>query len=387
MIPKLKRYYLFAFIFITAGMILSVDAQSFEADFSGQLSAWTTQTRRQGQWENTTGLRYIPQLTVSQALTEESFVDAEVSINSFLLTRKNSDNKSYDAELYRALLRYATAQTETRVGLQKINFGPAQLLRSLMWFDRLDPTDPLQFTEGVYAARFKYNTLNNASFWLWCLYGNEDPKGYEWLPTTPEKPEYGGRIQYPVLGGELAVTVHTRKADGDEFFLKDFTENRYGLDGQWDIGIGVWFESVLIQQKFESIYTQIDVSEFLYDWTKMITIGADYTIGIGNGLYVLAEHMATVSSEKPMGWDSDQHVSAVLFRYPVGILDNFSAIGYYAWEQQAYGQYINWQRTYDKWVLSLGLFYYPEMAEGNAGFIQNAGMGGYGAQFMIIFNH
>ncbi|MBW1642388.1 MAG: hypothetical protein JRJ39_11180 [Deltaproteobacteria bacterium] len=387
MTHKVKQHYLKIFFFTGICIFFQNTAYALEAEFSGQVSGWTTETRRQGQWENTTGLRYIPQFTVSQALAEESFIDAEVSINSFLLTRKNSDHKSYDAELYRALLRYATAQTETRVGLQKINFGPAQLLRSLMWFDRMDPTDPTQFTEGVYAARFKYNTLNNASFWLWCLYGNKDPKGYEWLPTIPEKPEYGGRIQYPVLGGELAATVHTRKADGDEFFLKDYTENRYALDGQWDIGIGVWFESVLIEQKFESIYPQIDPSALPYGWTKMITIGADYTIGMGNGLYILAEHMATVVSEKPFGWNSDQHVSAVMFRYPVGILDSFFAIGYYAWETQAYGQYINWQRTYDKWVLSLGLFYYPETAEGNAGFIQNAGMGGYGAQFMIIFNH
>ena len=368
-------------------MILSGNAQSFETDFSGQLTGWTTQTRRQGHWENTTGLRYIPQLVLSQPLTETSFMDAEVSLNSYLLTRKNSDHKSYDVDLYRAMLRYATAQTETRVGLQKINFGPAKLLRPLMWFDRLDPTDPLQFTEGVYAARFKYNTLNNASFWLWCLYGNDDPKGYEWLPTIPEKPEYGGRVQYPVLGGELAATVHSRKADGKDFFLKDFTENRYALDGQWDLGIGVWFESVLIQQAFESIYPQIDEDVLPYDWTKMITIGADYTVGIGNGLYVLVEHMATVFSEKPMGWNSDEHVSAFMVSYPVGILDSFSAIGYYAWEPEAYGQSINWQRTYDKWVLSLGLFYYPETAGSNTGFIQNAGAGGYGAQVMIIFNH
>jgi hypothetical protein len=384
---KAKERYFKICLFIGIWILLQNSAFALEMEFSGQLTGWTTETRQQRHWENTTGVRYIPQFIISQALTEESFIDAEVSINSFLLSRKNNDDKSYDVELYRAILRYATAQTETRVGLQKINFGPAQLLRPLMWFDRLDPMDPLQLTEGVYAARFKYNTLNNASFWLWCLYGNEDPKGVELLPTTPEKPEYGGRVQYPVLGGELGASVHSRKADGTDFYLKDFTETRYALDGQWDIGVGVWFESVLIQQKYESIYSQIDESALPYDWTKMMTIGADYTVGIGNGIYVLAEHMVTTISKKPMGWDSDEHVSAFMLRYPVGILDNFSAIGYYSWGQQAYGQYINWQRAYDKWVFSLGLFYYPETDDGSAGFVQNAGAGGYGGQLMVIFNH
>lgn len=384
----MKYLYLLLGFFIGICIFYQDTASALEADFSGQISGWTTQTRSQGDWENTTGLRYIPEITVSRALTEASFIDAEVSVNSFIVSRKNSDDNYYDIDFYRAWLRYATAQTETRVGLQKINFGPALLLRSLMWFDRVDPTDPIQFTDGVYSARFKYNTLTNASFWLWCLYGNDEPKGYEVLPTVPDKPEFGGRIQYPVLNGELAATFHSRKADGKDFYLKDFTESRYALDGKWDIGIGVWFESVLMHQSYESRYSNVQESLFPYDWTKMITVGADYTFGIANGIYVMAEHMVTVNSEKPFSWNTDQHVSAYRVQYPVGILDSVSTIGYYAWEQHAYGQYVNWQRTYDRWVLSLGLFYYPEIEGGSsAGILQQSGVGGYGAQAMIIFNH
>jgi len=170
--------------------------------------------------------------------------------------------------------------------------------------------------------------------------------------------------------------------------VKDFTETRYALDGKWDIGIGFWFEAVLMKQKYESLYSFFDDSLLPYDWTKMVTVGADYTFDVGNGIYVLAEHMASASSEKAMGWDTDQHVSAYMVRYPVGILDSVSTIGYYVWEEKAYGQYVNWQRAYDKWVFSLGAFYYPEMeGGGSSGVFQNAGAGGYGMQFMIIFNH
>ena len=79
-------------------------AQALEADVNGQLSGWTTETRRQGHWENKTGVRYIPQLSVSQALTDESFIDAEISVNSFLVSRKNNDGKYVDIELYRAIV-------------------------------------------------------------------------------------------------------------------------------------------------------------------------------------------------------------------------------------------------------------------------------------------
>ncbi|MCP4665461.1 MAG: hypothetical protein GY849_03765, partial [Deltaproteobacteria bacterium] len=220
------------------------NAHALEWELSGQLSGWTGGSYNGDEsWENNSGLRYIPQLSVKQPLNEDSFIDAEISCNAFAATDETDEGEKYDLDLYRAKLRYATAQTETRIGLQKINFGPAQLLRPLMWFDRLNPTDPLKLTEGVYALRFRYDALNNAGFWLWVLYGNKDPKGYEALPTVSGKPEFGGRLQYPILGGELAGTCHFRRVDGDALFIRDYWEERLALDGQWDIGIGLWFEA------------------------------------------------------------------------------------------------------------------------------------------------
>ena len=189
-------------------------------------------------------------------------------------------------------------------------------MRSLRWFDRVDPRDPLQLTGGVYGLRFKYNALNNANFWLWCLYGNDDTKGYEVLPTSSDKPEFGGRLQYPALSGELAATFHTRNVDASQFNEEDFTENRFAIDGRWDMEIGFWIESVLQQQK----------ASFLpFEWTKTTTIGMDYTFGLGNGLYVLGEHMASVSSNKPLEWEDDKQISALYMNYPVGYFDTLMA--------------------------------------------------------------
>ena len=362
---------------IGANLIFSGGAHALEGNISGQLSGWTTETYTQENWEHNTGLRYIPEVDIKQPINDDSFMDAEISLNGYVASR-NDGEEDYDLELYRAKLRFATTQTETRVGLQKINFGPARLLRPLRWFDRLDPTDPLQMTDGVYALRFKYVALNNANLWLWVLYGNEDPKGYEVVPTASGNPELGGRLQYPVPRGELAATVHSRSVHGSESNVPDYSENRVALDGRWDIGIGLWFESV-IQHQEKTLYA--------YDWTKMITVGMDYTFGLGNGLYVLYEHMTEVSSSKPFRWDEDKQISAFSLSYPLGTIDSLKAIGYYLWEQKTYSQYLGWERTYDYLAFNLSLSYYPEITGNEYGLNQGINKGGYGAGFMIIFNH
>ncbi|MCP4666623.1 MAG: hypothetical protein GY849_09665, partial [Deltaproteobacteria bacterium] len=191
----------------------------------------------------------------------------------------------------------------------------------------------------------------------------------------------------PILGGELAGTCHFRRVDGDALFIRDYWEERLALDGQWDIGIGLWFEAVFQHSEFEPLFPMLMPEGLPYEWTKMMALGADYTFDWGNGLYTRVEHMATVMSEDPFGWNEDAHVSAFSLSYPMGAIDSLLAIGYYAWEQKAYAQYIRWQRTYDNLDLSLGLFYYPDTIVTGAMLGQNNASQGYGAQLMVIFNH
>ena len=84
------------------------------------------------------------------------------------------DSSQVDAAIkaYRLWGRYTGHQFEVRVGLQKIDFGSAMMLRPLQWFDEMDPRDPLNFTTGVYGALGRYYFLNNANIWGWILYGN-----------------------------------------------------------------------------------------------------------------------------------------------------------------------------------------------------------------------
>jgi hypothetical protein len=373
-----RRLIAFLCLLFLWGFLFSGRLNALEADFSGQVSGWTIQVKNQETWRNFTGVRYIPQLDLNQPLKQGRSVDAEIAFNGVVAKDSKASVLWRDLEVYRATLRYASEQTETRIGLQNISFGPARLLRPLKWFDQLDPTDPLQLTKGVYALRFTYSAMNNAGLWIWGLYGNDEPKGYEVLPTATNQPEIGGRLQYPVLDGEMAATVHSRKVGGVTLGIPEYEEYRFGLDGQWDIGIGVWFETAFQYQ---------DVPVLPYDWTKMGTLGLDYTFGVGSGLYVLFEHMTSVLSSDLSGWDEKSHVSSFLLNYPLGFIDNLMAIGYYTWDQKKYGQYLNWQRTYDWVVFSTGLFYYPEVDGNNTVDNQLISMGGYGGEFTLIFNY
>jgi hypothetical protein len=356
------------FIFI---FIVNIKGQDFQ--FHGQISGWGTGTRTDSVWNKNLGLRYFPQLNYSYSIDEDNLINGEILLNTYYTTDFKSDD--YNLKLYRAILRYTSTQSEIQLGLQKINFGPAQLLRTLMWFDRVDPRDPLKLTDGVYGLRYKYSFLNNSILWLWGLYDNNQPKGFEIYPTAKKTPEFGGRYQFQVPLGEAAATVHTRMVDAG---LLNYRENRYALDGRWDIGIGVWFESEL--QQSES-------NRLPYSWNKMLTVGGDYTFGIGNGIYFLAEHITAITSAKTWGDDIDKKISAVMASYPSGTLDYFALQIYYDWQGKNIYQYYLWQRTYDNLIINIALFHYPENGAGLFISSGTAPSTGYGLQLMLIYNY
>ena len=361
------------YILICAILLAGARAKAIEHSLSGQISAYHLEARNEGERSYSTGIRYIPLLELLKETGGGNFIDLEASLNAWAATGIVDD---HDIELYRLKLRYATARTETRLGLQTINFGPGFLLRPLRWFDRLDPRDPLHLTDGVYALRFSYVAQNNTNIWLWGFYGNDEPKGYEFMPTSDERPEFGGRLQIPVGPGELGATVHSRRAKASMAFLDEIDEIRFALDGRWDIEIGIWFEAMLQRQGSDDLETT---------WSQMLMVGSDYTLGIGSGLHILIEHMAAaVTTEFPMSaWDEDHHMTAVMLGYPIGYLDYIQAIGYYDWESDDYYQFLSWQRSWDNLAINLSLFHNPVQVDQGL----QATAGGTGGQILLMYNH
>ncbi|MFT5698510.1 MAG: hypothetical protein ACI8ZB_001365 [Desulforhopalus sp.] len=374
------------YIVLGAFFILSClpPAQAQEANIAGQLSGWLTVTDDESQL----GLRYIPELSLSQQLSPAYEISGEFAAN----LRWWSDYADWDytddtltVDPYRLWMRFAAPQYEIRAGLQKISFGSATLLRPLMWFDTLDPRDPLQLTEGVYGLLGRYFFQNNANIWLWALTGNDDQKGWELLPTDKWSIEYGGRIQLPSFTGEIGFSYDHRTADSStvpaytaEPATDTFTEDRFALDGKWDVGVGLWFESALMRQDLETL-------ELAYQ--RLVTIGMDYTFSLGNGLHLLAEHFDSTMAEHAFDAGENYTISAFSADYPVGILDTLMSIVYYNWQDEAWSSFLSWQRSYDQWSLNVNFFSNPDEPLLDRDNSLTSGFAGRGVQCLLVFNH
>ena len=346
-----------------------MSAASADWKFSGQISGWG------GYYTNGdghAGLRFLPQFTFESPLGNGLTLDGEFSFNLRTSTAFHSFGELEDnshGDLYRFWVRLSGERSEIRLGLQRINFGPARLLRSLQWFDSLDPRDPLEVTDGVWGILARQYFPNNSTLWLWGLYGNDGLKGLEQYASDENRPEYGLRWQFPVHRGEIAFTYHNRRLDREYArshglpSITDGTENRYALDGVFDLGIGVWFEAAA-----SNIST--DSSDSL--WTKYLTVGADYTFDIGSGLHVIGEHF--IRSEE----EENFMTTALSLDYSLGILDTVTFIAFFDWQNREFSPSLSWQRTWDDWLLNATAFYNGNDREGR--------FSGTGFRVMLSYN-
>lgn len=356
-------------------------------DLQGQLSGWMI-INENASTETQVGIRYISGLFLEQAITDKHSLDIEISLNAYRSGQYYAQNK-FESEgkikPYRLWLRFVSSQFETRLGLQKINFGSATLLRPLMWFDRIDPRDPLQLTDGVYGVLSRYYFLNNANIWLWGLYGNEDTKGWEIFPNEDRSIEYGGRFQYPVFTGEIAFTYHHRRLDMKKGLFGQWSlgnesapESRFALDGKWDIGVGVWIESAIIRQ-------ETNLLPFKYQ--NLLNVGLDYSFNLGNGLHVLAEHLIIEASDRAFRSGESAKISAIYMNYPFGLVDQMIGIFYYDWENHDLYRFLSWQRIYDNWSFHVIGFWNPDQNLLYRTQSENNYFTGKGFQILIVFNH
>jgi len=364
---------------------------AIEWDVRGQVSLWNTSTLDELE-KTRIGLRYIPEVSTSHVFANGQMLDVDISFNTYAQRDFGAGQNETSLSLYRAWLRYSGAQFEVRLGLQQIKFGPAIILRPLMWFDQLDPRDPLQFTRGVPAALFRYYFLNNANVWLWGVLGDDETKGLETIPSKKNTGEYGGRLQYPLGPGELGFTYHHRNADLQPFLgkwshmipaiyqfnLGPIPENRYAMDGKWDIGIGIWFESVLVHK---------EIDYFQLDYQKYLTIGADYTFSLGSGLYLAGEHLMFDLSGELTQTGNTTELSALMASYNLSLWDMVMGLFTYSWETQELFSFFTWRRTFDNFCFNTSFFWNPETDLVGVGGSNSAFGSGKGFQIMVIYNH
>jgi len=342
-------------------------------------------------------LRFIPELKFTTASASHPgrrvIIDAEASVNTYgSATLYGDATAGFDGDVkpYRAWLRLSTARFEARIGLQKVSFGSATLFRPMMWFDGLDPRDPLQLTDGVYALLLRYYTKGNANFWAWSMVGNDARRGFDLAPPDDKTPEFGGRVQVPLFKGEIAASYHHRRAAIDGLTpvmeplepvsplpVEPVPEDRFGVDGKWDFGVGLWLEGALVHQRTTLLPLPYQLS---------LTAGLDYTFGLGRGLNALFEHFRLESSAAAFAAGQAQSVSALLVRYPLGLSDELTAIVYYDWKGDGLYKFLSWKRTSDALSFSAILFWNPEAPLLYPGRPGSSSFAGTGLQLVLAYD-
>lgn len=379
------NYRLFILFFLLSTGFYDIGYAQDTLMVSGQLSAYTL-LNSQNELPWWSGARYLPQINYERRMPKARLIDFEASANLFGQTGIKpftSGDHSGNIKPYRAWARYSTPQFELRAGLQKINFGSASLLRPLMWFDQIDPRDPLKLTDGVWGVLARYYFLNNANIWLWGLYGNNNLKGWEAFSTRNDIPEFGGRIQLPVSKGEAALSYHHRTvgagslSDSSAVFSK-LAENRLGVDMRFDMEVGWWVEaSWSAYQKNIGVYSN----------QETINAGLDYTFDFGNGLGVTYEQFLIAYDENPFAFSNTITFSLLSMSYPVGIFDNVSAIVYYDCTNNQVYNFLNWQRQSNQFTFHLIGYINPKQYNIPTQDTKNILYAGSGIQLMVALNH
>lgn len=362
----------------------SVNAQD-TIRFSGQLSSFTD-IHSGSRLPLLAGGRYIPQLNISHRNSKKRLFDTELSLNMYGSAGIHPfDSASFSGKIkpYRMWIRYSSDQFELRLGLQKISFGSAMILRPLMWFDQPDPRDPLKLTDGVWGMLARYYFLNNTNIWIWGLYGNNKPRGWESVPNNKEIPEFGGRIQVPVPGGEAAVSFNHRVADnrGMSYFSNFFEkipEDRIGFDAKWNLKVGLWVEGS---------WTRKAKDLEMFTNQEIIDAGIDYTFNFGNGLYAAYEQLLFSDDQKAFAFKNNTSFSLLSVNYPVGLFDRISGIVFYNRKGNNLYKFVSWQKQFDRIMFYIMAYWNPEanllpaMSSGSGAF------SGKGIQLMFVFNH
>ncbi|MBT4661258.1 MAG: hypothetical protein HOC18_05095, partial [Candidatus Marinimicrobia bacterium] len=249
-------------ILLIVSFSVLLSSQSFSSKSQFWASGFTGNDVPAGQSAFESTLGYIPTFSLSRDLSDLSFVDFEWA---YRLDRSYSGEflVSNHEKNHRLWVRYSSAKIEARLGLQKIVFGPSQILRTLSWFDTIDLKDPTGQTDGVDAFRIKWFPSNSLSIWSWAIQNEQDTLSL------------GGRAELSSSLGELGFTYHSAPSKTPQ--------QRLAFDIRHDGFMGTWCETALITSENSYI--------------KMATIGADYTLPVLNGILIMTESMFIKTSE------------------------------------------------------------------------------------------
>jgi hypothetical protein len=161
----------------------------------------------------------------------------------------------------------------------------------------------------------------------------------------------------------------------------ELNENRFGINGKWDVEVGIWFESSI------SLIDESNVP--IFRKTDMLNVGIDYTLPVGNGLGVTLEYFRYHTGDKLFTGDMTAQLVGGMLNYPVSLMDNLSGMLFYlpAGENSMWLNYITWSRNYDNLSLYAIAFWNPINYNFPALQTQSRNLfAGKGVQVMVSYN-
>ena len=334
-------------LFILSNTVFS---QSYAIKGQFWVSGLTSNNVPSDQSSLETNIGYTPTLSLLRELDNNRLLDMELSYRldrMYLGDSLINNNENF----HRLWIRYSSDKLEARLGLQKIVFGPSQVLRSLSWFDTIDLKDPTGQTDGVEAFRLRWFPSNSLSLWSWAIKNDEDTLSY------------GGRGELSTSIGDLGFTYHQDPSKSlqpiDQFGDSiSSPHNRLAIDYRYDGFIGLWNESAMIK----SDNLELD----------MITVGIDYTLPIANGILVLTESMQI--SSKINNLTSSNTFTAFMASVHVGMFNNVMLISTLDWDENNIYNYLRWSSTFDSFSMNCMASINPNEMGNNL-------------QLMFIYNH
>ena len=360
------------FVLLISNANIAAQAYSLKGQMWGSLLRGNDPPTGRSNYEESWG--YIPTLSFERNLINNSVIDLEWAYKIGKVYSGDYSIVTLDAP-YRIWFRYSSDRIEARLGLQKISFGPAMILRSLSWFDTIDIKDPTGQTDAVEAFRLRIFPNNSIGLWLWSINNDQDTLSF------------GGRTELSISAGELGFTYHTDQSTrpqsiGQSPAYISNAHQRIAFDYRYDGYIGFWLEAAGILSNSKS---NIQPNRF-----TLFTAGADYTIPIGPGLLVMAENMNIREFSTVTDSIHTHNYTAFMASLPVNMLIQLMFITQVDWDNNNVYNFLRSSITYDHFSLNLILSSSPKRSDYDITeeYLPRTVSGfGTGIQFMLIYNH
>ncbi len=228
------------------------------------------------------------------------------------IVNMDSEDKDFDHGFHRLSMRVSNNKFEFVLGKQKINFGEAQILRIVDWYDTVNYFDVSAYTKGTTGALLKVYPDMESALWSWYNITNTYESNRLFKLHDADEADFG--LRYERDFSRISSGLSFENIGRENAENKRYKGRRIALDVKADAYLGFWTE---MQQYFVD-EPPVSAKE---DMESSLMTGADYTFSVGNGLYTMAEYrISSGLYDKFSGMESDTEDICLILDYPVSIM-------------------------------------------------------------------